>query len=243
MNTYSKEVIKLIERVVHCEANKLTAASEIIKSTVENDGLIYVFGCGHSHIFGEELFYRAGGLANVRPILYEPLMLHKGAMQSSVNEKKNDYINHFINEYSMSSNDTLIVISTSGINPVPIDVARAGEEMGAKVITISSHIYTVKEQSRHKDGLYLRDMGLVNIDNYVPTGDAVCKTNELLHTPVSTVVGITILQTMISEAIDNCVMEEVPVFKSGNVSGSKEHNENLVRNFGDRVPMLINNLD
>lgn len=243
MSSYSNKVIDLINEVVKSEENELTLASEIIKTTIENDGLIYIFGCGHSHMFGEELFYRAGGLANVVPVLYEPLMLHEGAMQSSVNEKKNDYIANFIGNYPITENDTLIVVSTSGINPVPIDVARAGKEFGAKVITISSHTYPTTEQSRHHDGFYLKDMGLVNIDNHVPVGDAVCDKDGFSHTPVSTVIGITILQSIISEAINNCNLCELPVFKSGNVSGSKENNEKLVRIYGERVPMLVKNLE
>ena len=60
----------------------------MVKAVLVRDGLIYVFGCGHSHIPAEEAFYRAGGLANVAPVFYESLMLHEGAAESSRLEKQ-----------------------------------------------------------------------------------------------------------------------------------------------------------
>lgn len=218
-------------------------ASKLVANAIDNDGIIYLFGCGHSHIFGEEVFYRAGGLANVCPILYEPLMLHHGAAQSSVNEKKNDYIGNFIDQYKLTENDVLFVISTSGINPVPIDVAKYGKECGAKVITLSSFAYTTLEKSRHNLGYYLKDVGDINIDNHVLHGDAVIETKGIKHSPVSTVIGVSLLHQIISGAIELTSVEPLPVFISGNISGSKQHNQELVNKYKQRIPMLGMNLE
>ncbi len=238
MLNYFSIINEHLQTISECEANKINTATKMIKSCLENDKIIYVFGCGHSHMFGEELFYRAGGLANVQPILYEPLMLHKGAVQSSINEKKNNYIERFINDYPIGAGDCLIVISTSGINPVPIDVALHGVAKGANVITISSHTYREQGQSRHQDGKYLAEVGAVNIDNHVPYGDAVLKSTTTSHTPVSTVLGVSILHEVIGNAINAANNEQIPVYRSGNVSGSSEHNQKLVDKYSSKIQML-----
>lgn len=225
------------------ETVELNKAIDAVTNCLESDGLIYLFGCGHSHIFGEEFFYRAGGLANVYPILYEPLMLHEGAMQASVNEKKNDFISNFITDYEFTTKDVIFVTSTSGINPVPIDVAMYAKEQGATAITISSFIYKENEQSRHIQDLYLSEVGDINIDNNVLYGDALIASSKTDHSPVSTIVGISILHEIISNAINSAEVENIPVFISGNISGSKDHNSKLVKRFEERIPMLSKNLE
>lgn len=241
MENYYEQLMNVLE--YNQSKTEINEVSKLVAKCIEKDGIIYLFGCGHSHIFGEEFFFRAGGLANVIPILYEPLMLHKGAMQSSVNEKKNGYTTNFITNYEFTENDIIFVISTSGINPVPIDVAIYAKKHNCKVVTISSYVYKEIESSRHKEGLYLSDIGHINIDNGVKHGDAVCTTRDVTHSPISTVVGITILHTIISNGINQAQVETLPIFISGNISGSKEHNQMLVKKYQERIPMLSLNLE
>lgn len=241
-----KDYIEVVQEQIELlkqETSNVGDAADILQLVIEKQGLIYVFGCGHSHMFGEELFYRAGGLANIVPILYEPLMLHQGAAKSSCYEKQNDYIHNFINEYKITNNDCLIVISTSGRNPVPIDVALHGKEKGAKVITISSFEYPKREISRHKDHKYLNQIGIVNINNKVKYGDATMEKNGISHTPISTVAGLIILHQMLSIAIDNADVKMLPVFRSGNVSGTEEHNNKLLSEYQNQIPMLTKGLN
>lgn len=236
---------KLLEQINQTIFNneEIDVAAGLVAKCIQNDGLIFIFGCGHSHMLSEEFFYRAGGLANVQPILYEPIMLHHGAAQSSVNEKKNDYIKNFINDYQFTNNDVLIVISTSGINPVPIDVGLKAKEQGAQVITISSFEYPKTEPSRHQDGYYLNQIGDVNINNKVVHGDAILETSGFTHSPVSTIVGINIIHEIVSNAIETANMTELPIFRSGNVTGSSEYNKQLINKYKERVPMLGLNLE
>lgn len=233
-----QEQLSLLEN----EKKNITKSSSLVKKVVEDDGLIYIFGCGHSHMFAEEFFYRAGGLANVVPILYEPLMLHNGAAKSSVNEKKNDYIGNFIGQYNLTANDLIFVISTSGRNPVPIDVAKHAKNTGAKVITISSFEYHENEVSRHPSGKFLSEIGDININNHVPYGDSVYSVKGISHSPVSTIVGMSVMHEIISQAL-NDIDVKLPVFQSGNISGTEEHNNNLMLKYQTRIPMLSLNLE
>ncbi len=241
-NSYIELVKKQLDDL-NSEEEKFIGAADYVKEVIDNDGVIYIFGCGHSHMFSEEFFYRAGGLANVVPILYEPLMLHKGAMQSSINEKKNNYTNNFIKNYKITENDILIVISTSGRNPVPIDVGLYGKNCGCKVITISSFAYPLIETSRHNESIFLNEVGNINIDNKVTFGDAMMSKNKIPHSPSSTIIGMTILHQIISKAINASTLENLPIFKSGNISGTTNHNEQLVNKYKNKIPMLAMNLE
>lgn len=233
---------KIIDYLNELDDTNFSSASEIIKDTIENSGVIYFFGCGHSHMFGEEFFYRAGGLACVRPIFYPEIMLHEGAMQSSVNERKNDYINNFIDDITFNEHDCLITISTSGINPVPIDVSLHAKKYGIKVITISSFEYINKGKSRHKDDLYLSSVGDVNINNKVPFGDAILG-DKIKYSPISTIIGMSIIHELFARAQECIDEDKLPVFRSGNISGSDEHNRQMVSLYEDRIPELTKNLE
>ena len=113
LTNYFEKVSNLLQLVLEKEKAQLQLAAEKVADSIENDGIIQLFGCGHSHILTEEVFYRAGGLVPLKPILFEPLMLHEGAMHSSQLERKNDYAQNFIEEYEIKPNDIVFVLSTS----------------------------------------------------------------------------------------------------------------------------------
>lgn len=244
---YFATVEDKLEMVLHEEFDNISDASEIIAEAVQNDGILYVFGCGHSHIFGEELFFRAGGLAAIYPIFHEPLMLHEGPVRSSQLERKNNYVSIFINEYGITDKDVVLVVSTSGINPVPVDVAKYAKGQGAKVVTITSKEYSNSQESRHKENLKLLEVGDIVIDNKVPRGDAALKHKDLsvAFGPLSSVIGITIIQSIIANATKVMLENgfEPPVFLSGNIEDSDDHNNRLVEQYSKRIPLLKQGLE
>lgn len=231
-----------LEMVLTDEFDNISDASEIIAEAIQNGGILYVFGCGHSHIFGEELFFRAGGLAAIYPVFHEPLMLHEGPVRSSQLERENNYANNFIKEYGITDKDVMLVISTSGINPVPIDVAQYAKNQGAKVVTITSKEYSNSQKSRHQNHLKLYEVGDIVIDNKVPRGDAALKHENLSVSfgPLSSVIGITIIQSIIANATKVMLENdfEPPIFLSGNIKGSDDHNNRLVDQYSKRIPLL-----
>lgn len=242
INKYFDLVKSKMSVILDEEYDNLEKASTMIAKSIQNDGILYLFGCGHSHIFGEDLFFRAGGLAPIYPILHEPLMLHKGPVRSSQIERKNDYAEKFIEDYDITDKDTIIVISTSGINPVPIDVAKYAKSKGANIIVITSKEYSSSQKSRHKDKLKLYEMGDVVIDNKAPKGDAILNHPKLStpFAPASSAIGIPLLQSIIAEAINKMINNgfEPPVFLSGNIAGSDNHNNELVNKYSKRIPLL-----
>jgi uncharacterized phosphosugar-binding protein len=239
---YFHKLKELLSTVEKDEKENLKKAAGRIAECIQKDGIIHVFGCGHSHILGEELFYRAGGLVPISPILIEDLMLHKGAVRSSQLEKKNDFAEQFMSEARIQPEDVVIVASTSGRNPVPIDVAEIAKKQGAFVISITSPRYAKTQVSRHKSGKYLYNSVDLSIDNHIEVGDTLMQQESLdvSFGTGSTVIGAAIVNGIMVEAIKVMVENNFnpPILKSGNVDGAEEHNKKLVEKYKNRIPML-----
>lgn len=241
INQYMQKIHELLEVVEKEEHKAINEASQKVAEAIQDDGVIHLFGCGHSHILTEEVFYRAGGLVPIHPILHEPLMLHEGAVRSSEFERKNDYAGLFMNEQDIREGDVIFVISTSGRNPVPVDVAHIAKKKGAYVIGITSHAYSSSQPSRHNSGEHLYDAVDLVIDNHAPVGDALLSHEHVKvnFSPSSTVIGSTILNAIFAESIKVMAENnfEPPVFLSGNIDGADEHNEKLIEKYRDRVKL------
>ncbi|MDQ0252791.1 putative phosphosugar-binding protein [Evansella vedderi] len=247
LTTYFEKIEEKLKEVLSEEEANLQLAAEKVAESIQNGGIVQLFGCGHSHILTEEVFYRAGGLVPIKPILIEPLMLHEGALRSSQLERKNDYAKSFMEEQDIQSNDVVFVLSTSGRNPVPVDVALYAKEKGAFVVGITSLEYSQSQPSRHKSGKHLYNSVDVVINNFSVKGDAVLSYEKVKEpfAPTSTVVGATILNSILAESIKLMADNEFepPVFLSGNIEGSDSHNEALIQKYHQRIPLLSLNAE
>ena len=238
---YAQHIHTTLEKIFSLEKEKLTAAGAELARGLEGGGLLYVFGCGHSHMLAEELFYRAGGLAPVYPIFETAAMLHEGAAKSSQIERMSGYARHVINRYPIGPGDCLLIASTSGINPFCMEMAELARERGAKVIGISSFAY-LEKPSRQKDGRHLPEYCDICLDNHVPVGDAtitVCADGTKAG-PVSTIATLAIANSIVLEACEVLRAKgvEPKVFRSGNCPGSDTYNAALLEEFMPRVRHL-----
>ena len=103
-------------------------------------------------MMAEELFYRAGGLARVYPILEDALMLHNGAVKSTGMERLEGYAELILNRYPCQAGDCLIIASNSGRNAVIVEMAAAARERGLKVIALTNLTHSRAQESRHTSG-------------------------------------------------------------------------------------------
>lgn len=239
MERYFTKIAELLQTVETNERGNMYAAANKIADAIQTDGIVHLFGCGHSHILTEEVYYRAGGLVPIHPILHEPLMLHEGAVRSSELERETNYAASFMEKQDIRTGDVMIVLSTSGRNPVPTDVALVAKAMGAYVIGITSLAYAKSQPSRHPNGKRLYEVVDLAIDNHAPIGDALLEHEKMAvnYAPSSTVIGSTILNGIIAESISIMAENnfEVPVFLSGNVDGADGHNKRLIEKYKERV--------
>lgn len=236
---YYKENIDILTKILNTQKGKIEEASRIVSETIKKDGIIYVFGCGHSHLIGLDSFYRAGGLASVSAILDTDLMLHNGAAKSSHMERMSGIAEEIVKRYCITEKDVLIVVSTSGKNAVPVEAAKCARERGIKTIGIVS-------------GAYFNDAPIVDrllyecvdvyIDNCVPHGDAVMDITgaDTRMGSLSTVASSFIMQSLLMEASETCGREgvELPVYMSGNVEGGKEYNKKIIEKYLPRIKHL-----
>ncbi|MFF2459779.1 MULTISPECIES: SIS domain-containing protein [Peribacillus] len=240
MNSYFEEVQALLTIVGEQEKQSIKEAVDHISKAVMSDGIIHLFGSGHSHILTEEVFYRAGGLAAIRPIFVEDLMLFKGASRSSQLERQNDLSEKFMHDEDIRPGDVCIVISSSGVNPVPIDVATIAKEKGAFVIGLTSPEYAKSCPSRHKQKHYLHDVVDLVIDNHIAKGDTLLKSNNISFGSGSTVIGAVLLNMIFTQVIQTIIEtgETPPVFLSSNIEGADEHNQKIIAKYKTRIAQL-----
>ncbi len=242
IDAYFQKIVETLAQTKVAEDNKMQEAAKQIATTIAAGGIVQLFGCGHSHMLAEEVFYRAGGLVPVKPILHEPLMLHEGAMRSSETERRGDYAPVVMGDQDIQKNDVLFVFSTSGRNPVPIDVAKMAKGKGAYVIGVTSVTYSMSQPSRHQSGKRLVDVVDLVIDNHVPIGDAVLTYEGVAvpFAPISSVTGTTIINAVFAEVIKLLALQgiEPPVFLSGNIDGADAHNKALIEKYAKRIPLL-----
>ncbi len=241
IHQYAAQLHSAIDKICTTQQQSLTQAAQIAAKTIENDGLIYVFGCGHSHILAEETFYRAGGLACVAPVFWEPLMLHESAWESSRLEKASGYAGEILKKYDFQSRDLVFCISTSDKNAVPVEFAQGTHQRGIPVIGIGSSAY-FDEPVHNLPGKHLHEVCDLFIDNMAPFGDA-CLTPagaQVGMAPLSTITGSFILNSILAQAAELALERgvDVPIYLSGNVPGGTERNQHLVQRYRSRIPHL-----
>ena len=217
---YIESCKNIIEKIETDGAPNIEKAAATVSETIISGKRLYLFGTGHSHMLAEELFYRAGGLVNVQPILVEPLMLHISASVSTLAERVEGYAEKIFAEYRMSEGDTVVIISNSGRNGVIVDMALLCKEKGLNVIALTNLKHTYAGASRHKS---------VNVDG---VEGKIC--------PTSTVTGALILNAIVAQAVDNCAREGfIPEhFASSNVDGGDEINNALVNKYKKELKHL-----
>lgn len=238
---YFEEVENVIHNVMNSQGEHIEDAAKIVADSLAQDGMLYVFGCGHSHMIGEDLFYRAGGTVPVCAMLDGDLMLHEGAVKSSHYEKMSGLARPIFERYGITSKDVLLVVSTSGINCVPIEMAMCAKEKGIPVIGIVSESYR-EDTSRHTSGLKLHDIVDVLLDNAVCHGDASVEIADsgIKIGPISTISSCLIAQSIVVQA-DEILWEKgikPPVYVSGNIPGGMDRNKKLIEQYMPRIKHL-----
>lgn len=222
MGIYFDKVIALLGEIRSTQANAIKEAGLIVGETVRDGGIVHAFGSGHSAAVAYEAHGRAGGLAAVSAII-DPLR--------GLSEKVEGYGRALTTPIRFAEHDSMIVISNSGRNPLPLEVAMIAREKGLRVIAITSLAHSTSVTSRHSSGKRLFELADVIIDNLGEPGDAVVALDgcDIPVGPTSTITGAYIMNEITIAAVrwmtENHI--EPPVFKSANLDGSKDHNEKL----------------
>ena len=239
--TYRDVVFEKLHQAFRQEKEILLAAKWIAQS-LSSGGWIFTSGTGHSHMFAEEIFYRAGGFARVKPILDPDLMLHKDASGSTEVERREGYAKTLFEGIEMGAKDIFIISSNSGRNPVSIEMAQIAREKGAKVIVLTNFLHSKSVESRHSSGLKLFEVADLVLDNFGEIGDAAIPFEELEGRvgATSTVVGAALLQAIMVQTVSNLLEEGIDpeIFISSNSDSGEAHNEALLAKYKGEVKIL-----
>ena len=233
MREYLEGITAILRRIEDEEADAMARAADLVADVICRDGLVHVFGCGHSHLAALDAFYRAGGLACVSPLLDEDLMLHDGAAKSSRMEKMSGIASEAFRRQGVKAGDVVVVISASGKNAAPVEMLRAAKAAGVTTVAISSSAYRAH-------GAVLLDEADVPIDCKVPYGDAVIDVGAAKMGGLSTYASLFILNSILIEGAKRAEARGVtpPVYVSGNVDGGTARNAALEERFLGRVQLL-----
>jgi uncharacterized phosphosugar-binding protein len=236
---YGQQIQSTIDRVLETQIESILSAANIVADAIAQDGILYTFGTGHSHVIAEDVAARAGGLAPVDAMLEPSLTGNQHVVKSEHMERVEGMAKVTFDYFSPSSKDALIIVSNSGRNAAPIEMAEAAHAQGIKVIAITSLEHSKGTESRHSSGKKLYQLTDIVIDNCCPRGDCLLSLDGLAQPvgPGSGVVGMFIIHAIIVQAIQNLLDRGIdpPVFMSGNLDGSEKINVPLHDQYRGRI--------
>lgn len=238
---YFNRINEILKEVNEEEKENILKAKDLLVEATENKNSIYIFGASHAGILTQEMFYRAGGLMNINPIFGKEIMLDTEPITlTSKMERLVGYGEILASKVDFKKDDILIVHSVSGRNPVTIEIALEAKKKHVKIIVLTNLSYSKSIKSRHPSGKMLYNLGDIVIDNHGDIGDAACEIKGMSQkvAPSSTVIGATILNTLVVEVCQTLVdrgMKYPPIFYSANLDGGDELNKNLYREYKDSI--------
>jgi uncharacterized phosphosugar-binding protein len=223
---YLDRVCEILQQMKRTQAEPIRKAAVLVGDTIIGGGLVYTFGSGHSQLLSQEVHARAGGLYPVMQVL-DPLWGRA--------ERLEGLAEHLLQGKPFQAGEVIFVISNSGRNPEPIEVAMKAQELGLHVIAVTSLAHSQSVASRHSSGKKLYQLAEVVLDTGAPAGDA-SMTFEglpLKAGAVSTVLGAAIMNAVMVEAIQYMLDKgfEPPVLMSANLDGADEHNARVMARY------------
>jgi uncharacterized phosphosugar-binding protein len=193
---------------VSAQSALIEKAADLFAATILAGRMVHVFGSGHSRILVEEMWPRYGSFPGFNPIVELSLTFHNlvvganGQRQAMFLENVTGLASRILRNFALSTLDSALVVSSSGCNVVPVEIAEEFQKRGVRVVAIISKAHSDASTSRHREGRKLQDFADIILDTGAPVGDAMVRVPGL-ETPVapgSTVGGCLLV---------NCIKAEV----------------------------------
>lgn len=222
------------------ELQQILSAATLVATSLRSGSLIHIFGSGHSLLLAVEVFFRAGGLVAVNPILDRRLQFEGGVIESTEFERTTDAAEELARTAGFRTGDIGIIASNSGRNALPVEIALRMRSAGMKVIALTNIKQSKSGESLHTSGKRLFEIADAVLDNHCPSGDAAVSIPGIPARmgPVSTIAGSALLHSVFIEAAAELASEgSTPdVFQSVNVgAGSLDGLRSLVARYQDRI--------
>jgi uncharacterized phosphosugar-binding protein len=196
-----------IADTVERQSEQIQKAASWFADSILAGRMVHVFGSGHSRIMVEEMWPRYGSFPGFNPIVELSLTFHNlvvganGQRQAMFLENVPGLAERILRNFALSEKDTALVISSSGCNVVPIEMAENFQKRGVKVVALITKEHSEQSTSKRKDGKKLSDFAELILDTGAPVGDAMVYVPGL-DTPVSpgsTVGGVLLINSIKAE--------------------------------------------
>ncbi|MFM7750411.1 MAG: sugar isomerase domain-containing protein [Opitutaceae bacterium] len=232
--TYLQRSRALVD-AVSAQLPAIGTAADWFAATILAGRMVHVFGSGHSRIMVEEMWPRYGSFPGFNPIVELSLSFHNlvvganGQRQAMFLENVTGLAERILRNYALDARDTAFVVSSSGCNLVPIEMAEGFRQRGIRVVALVSAAHAAASSSRRADGRKLMDFADLVLDTGAPVGDAMVRI-EGLDTPVapgSTVGGCLVVNAIKAEVAARLTAAGHPpkVLSAGAIVGAKRATE------------------
>jgi uncharacterized phosphosugar-binding protein len=244
---YCGTVTGILRKIVENEQERIARAASILADVIAKDRLIYILGTGgHSTMGAEEMFWRAGGLVPVYPILEAGLSVLHGAVRSNIIERMPGYIGPILKYHGLARGDVLIVCNAYGINATTIDAVMESRKMGVTTIAVTSTEFCKGvppgHPSRHPTNQNLHEVADHYVNCWMPLGDAAVSVPGVGQKvcPTSSMANLFTLNCIVAATVEELVRRgiEPPIWMSANLPGGDEANRKHFEKYGSRVKFL-----
>ncbi len=237
---YLNHLRDILEKIENTQWNSIDTCSKLMADTIASGHGIFVYGASHSSIIAQEMFYRAGGLAIINPIMPSEVMLNARPITITTTiERLEGYAKAVLKHTPIKSGDLLIIHSVSGRNALAVEMAMHAKEMGITTIAMTNMTYSSQLTSRHSSGKKLYEVCDYVLDDCGDFEDASTAIPGLSQkvAATSTVAGASIVNMMLIRCIEYLLEMgiEPPVFRSANADGGDAFNDRLFEEYKDRI--------
>jgi uncharacterized phosphosugar-binding protein len=242
VDDYFSKIGGLVETIKTTQTGAIKKAAEEIAGRLERGGLLFVFGSGHSHVIAEELYARAGGLIQVKTIMPHELTIDLDMDKSTLMERTDGLAEIVYATTKIRKNDVLLLVSNSGRNAVPVQMALGAKERGIFTIALTNLNHSKSVSSRDKSGKKLYELCDLTLDTCGPRGDALIQPPGKSYSvaPVSTIVGAVIMEALVCAVVETMLSHgvEPPIYQSANIDGNDDVNRQAREALKAKFPEL-----
>ena len=239
---YTDAVIQILDRIEETQRTALEQAADAIFASLKQGGVLHVFGSGPSIGVAQEAFHRAGGLVPVNLIHGTSLTPLTSPKVSGKMERLSGVASILLGRHDLRAGEVLVVVSNSGINAVPVEIALDAKQQGLFVIAVTSLAHSRGVPARHPSGKRLFEVADVVLDNCGEPGDAAVTYPGWSGKvgPTSAVAGIFLMNRLVCRIVERYLAEDLtpPIYLSANLPGGDEHNRRIEEQYRGRITLL-----
>ncbi|HZX61090.1 MAG TPA: SIS domain-containing protein [Candidatus Methylomirabilis sp.] len=239
---YTAAVLTLLTRIEETQREAIEQAVAAIFGSLKRGGILHVFGTGHSLTVAQEAFHRAGGLVPVNLIQDAVLSALTPPAVSGKLERLPGVAAILLDRHDLRQGEVLIVVSNSGINAVPLEMALGAKQRGLVVIALTSLAHSRAVPARHPSGKRLFEIADLCLDNCGEEGDAAVGYPrwEGKVGATSVVAGAFLMNRLVCGVVERYLAEGLtpPIYMSANLPGGDEHNRRLEEQYRGRIRLL-----